>query len=127
MWNPEVKPPALHAPMLFGSGEAPALAAARAAPGARPTMEQALAALRAGWGYPAFHPHQAYAIARVLEGRDLLSVVPTGGGKSLTYQIPALVVPSGVTLVVSPLISLMKDQIDGLVSRGSRRPTSTAR
>jgi ATP-dependent DNA helicase RecQ len=103
---------------LTGVDEAPALTAARAAPGTKPTMANALAALRAVWGYPEFHSHQAAAIAQILDGRDLLAVVPTGGGKSLTYQVPAIVVPNGVTLVVSPLISLMKDQIDGLVSRG---------
>jgi ATP-dependent DNA helicase RecQ len=98
--------------------EAPALTAARASPGTRPSMDHAELALRAAWNFPAFRPAQFAAIEQVLARRDVLAVFPTGGGKSLTYQVPALIFPEGVTLVVSPLISLMKDQIDGLVARG---------
>jgi ATP-dependent DNA helicase RecQ len=76
-------------------------------------MERARAALHRYWGFPDFRGGQARAIRAVLEGRDALTIMPTGGGKSLCYQVPALVLP-GVTIVVSPLISLMKDQVDTL-------------
>ncbi|OZC04604.1 hypothetical protein BSZ36_05530 [Rubricoccus marinus] len=75
--------------------------------------------LRQRWGYSAFRPGQAEAIGAVCEGRDVLAVLPTGGGKSLVYQVPALVRP-GVALVVSPLIALMRDQVDALHARGVR-------
>jgi ATP-dependent DNA helicase RecQ len=77
------------------------------------TVERARAELREHWGYEDFRGGQARAIEAVLAGRDSLTVMPTGGGKSLCYQVPALLLP-GVTLVVSPLISLMKDQVDAL-------------
>ncbi|MBA3341270.1 MAG: ATP-dependent DNA helicase RecQ [Gemmatimonadaceae bacterium] len=83
----------------------------------RPTIESARAALRASFGYGEFRPGQEQAIESVLSGRDTLVVLPTGGGKSVCYQIPALVLP-GITVVVSPLISLMKDQVDALEARG---------
>ena len=71
------------------------------------------------WGYREFRPLQREAIAANLQGRDSVVVLPTGGGKSLCFQLPALVGPDGgVGLVVSPLISLMKDQVDGLVENG---------
>jgi ATP-dependent DNA helicase RecQ len=70
------------------------------------------------FGYPAFRPGQEPVIADVLGGRDTLVVMPTGGGKSICYQIPALVIESGLTLVVSPLLALMKDQVDGLRAMG---------
>jgi ATP-dependent DNA helicase RecQ len=76
-------------------------------------MERAREALQRYWGFPDFRSGQANAIRAVLEGRDALTIMPTGGGKSLCYQVPALVLP-GVTIVVSPLISLMKDQVDTL-------------
>ncbi|MDF1798815.1 MAG: RecQ family ATP-dependent DNA helicase [Planctomycetota bacterium] len=69
------------------------------------------------FGIEELRPMQAEAIEANLQGRDLLLVLPTGGGKSLCYQAPALVRP-GLTLVISPLISLMKDQVDGLVQNG---------
>src|SRR3954452_19515586 len=83
----------------------------------RPTLEQARAALKTSFGYDQFRPGQEMAIESVLAGDDTLVVLPTGGGKSLCYQVPALVLP-GLTVVVSPLISLMKDQVDALVRRG---------
>ncbi|MDQ3697478.1 MAG: ATP-dependent DNA helicase [Gemmatimonadota bacterium] len=82
-----------------------------------PTIDHALAALREHFGYPGFRPGQERAVASVLGGRDTLVVLPTGGGKSLCYQIPALLFPR-LTVVVSPLISLMKDQVDALTKRG---------
>jgi ATP-dependent DNA helicase RecQ len=80
-------------------------------------MEKARATLRESFGYPGFRPGQERAIASVLAGRDTLVVLPTGGGKSLCFQVPALMLP-GLTVVVSPLISLMKDQVDALNARG---------
>jgi len=69
------------------------------------------------WGYNDFRPHQREAMAAILDARDSLLVLPTGGGKSLCFQAPALL-RDGMALVVSPLISLMKDQVDTLVSNG---------
>ncbi len=82
-----------------------------------PTIEDARAVLQARFGYGAFRPGQERAIVSVLAGRDTLVVLPTGGGKSLCYQVPALIT-RGLTVVVSPLISLMKDQVDALERRG---------
>ncbi|HEX8848381.1 MAG TPA: RecQ family ATP-dependent DNA helicase [Gemmatimonadaceae bacterium] len=83
----------------------------------RPTIDAARAALQTHFGYPDFRPGQARAVGSVLEGRDTLVILPTGGGKSICYQVPALLLP-GLTVVVSPLISLMKDQVDALTARG---------
>ena len=88
---------------------------AAAAP--RPTLDAARAALRARFGFHDFRPGQERAVSSVLAGRDTLVVLPTGGGKSVCYQVPALLLP-GLTVVVSPLISLMKDQVDALTARG---------
>ena len=71
------------------------------------------------FGLEQFRPGQREVIENVLQGRDVLCVMPTGGGKSLCYQLPAVVLP-GLTLVVSPLIALMKDQVDALTQRGVR-------
>src|SRR3989304_4570858 len=71
------------------------------------------------WGYHEFRPLQREAIDAVLAGRDSLVVLPTGGGKSLCFQLPALVGDApGLGLVISPLLALMKDQVDGLVASG---------
>jgi len=74
------------------------------------------AELSATFGHDQFREGQLEAIRAVLNGRDVVAVMPTGGGKSLLYQLPALRLP-GVTLVVSPLIALMKDQVDQLIER----------
>src|SRR3970282_2821408 len=74
--------------------------------------------LRDVFGYSEFRPGQPEVIASVLAGRDTLAVMPTGGGKSLCYQVPALLVEGGLTVVVSPLLALMKDQVDALRQAG---------
>ena len=68
-------------------------------------------------GHAEFRPGQREAIEGLLDARRLLLVAPTGGGKSLCYQLPALMLP-GTTIVVSPLIALMRDQVDALESLG---------
>jgi ATP-dependent DNA helicase RecQ len=75
--------------------------------------------LRSTFGYAAFRSGQEEIIQTVLDGRDCIGVMPTGAGKSLTYQIPARIL-GGTTLVVSPLIALMKDQVDALTELGIR-------
>jgi ATP-dependent DNA helicase RecQ len=77
----------------------------------RVARPDALAALQELFGHNQFRTGQIDVIERVLDGIDTLAIIPTGGGKSLTYQLPAMLVP-GVTLVVSPLIALMKDQVE---------------
>src|SRR5256885_4742162 len=84
---------------------------------ATPTIKDARRVLKCAFGYDAFRPGQEAAVSAVLEGRDTVVVLPTGGGKSLCFQVPALLLP-GLTVVVSPLISLMKDQVDALTARG---------
>lgn len=79
-----------------------------------PTLQEAVSRY---WGYTSFRPLQREAMEAVLAGRDSLVVLPTGGGKSLCFQAPA-VVQTGLALIVSPLISLMKDQVDTLVGNG---------
>lgn len=79
-------------------------------------MEDALAALRQHFGFEDFREGQREVISAILEGRDTVVVMPTGGGKSLCYQLPALM-KEGATVVVSPLIALMKDQVDALHAR----------
>src|SRR5450631_3087500 len=76
-------------------------------------------ALGKHFGHSAFRPGQEEIVRAVLAGRDLLAVMPTGSGKSIGYQLPAVLLP-GLTLVVSPLIALMKDQVDELRRKGIR-------
>lgn len=85
----------------------------------KPCLDQARSALKKYFGYADFRPGQAGAIEAVISGRDALAVMPTGAGKSLCYQIPAIVLP-GVALVVSPLVSLMGDQVRALTQAGVR-------
>jgi len=82
-------------------------------------MQAAKRVLSEVFGYDSFRPGQESIIAATLSGRDVMAVMPTGAGKSLCYQIPALTLP-GVTLVVSPLISLMRDQVTALIHNGVR-------
>src|SRR2546425_3154564 len=84
-------------------------------PGA--SLEDLKTIIERHWGYRTFRPLQEPAMSAVLEGRDSLVVLPTGGGKSLCYQARA-VLRGGTTVVVSPLISLMKDQVDSLQTCG---------
>ncbi|OXS79316.1 DNA helicase RecQ [Domibacillus enclensis] len=80
-------------------------------------LDQARGFLQSHFGYDSFRTGQEQAISQVLSGENTICVMPTGGGKSICYQIPALVL-EGTTIVVSPLISLMKDQVDGLLAAG---------
>jgi ATP-dependent DNA helicase RecQ len=82
-------------------------------------MDDLLATLRKHFGHQSFRAGQEPLVAAVLSGRDVLAVMPTGAGKSLGFQLPAVALP-GTTLVISPLISLMKDQVDELNRRGIR-------
>jgi ATP-dependent DNA helicase RecQ len=81
------------------------------------SFDSLLAIIQRHWGFPTLRPLQEQAMRAVLEGRDSLVVLPTGGGKSLCYQAPA-VLRADTTVVVSPLISLMKDQVDSLQACG---------
>ena len=80
-------------------------------------MSEARRLLGQVWGFPDFRPGQEEIVTAVEAGRDVLAIMPTGGGKSLCYQLPALTRP-GVTLVVSPLIALMRDQVRALRAAG---------
>ena len=79
----------------------------------------ALKILRNTFGYDEFHPQQGEVIQTVLSGDNAIAIMPTGGGKSLCYQIPAML-RAGTGIVVSPLIALMKDQVDALLQCGVR-------
>ena len=82
-------------------------------------MTQARDILKKFWGYDSFRPMQEEIIETALSGRDVLAILPTGGGKSICFQVPALM-REGVALVITPLIALMKDQVQNLEARGIR-------
>lgn len=76
-----------------------------------------LEVLKKYWGYDSFRPMQEEIVASALEGRDVLAILPTGGGKSVCFQVPVMM-REGIAIVVTPLVALMKDQVQNLVSRG---------
>ena len=82
-----------------------------------PRTEEILRVMKQYFGFAEFRPRQREIMTDVLAGRDVLAILPTGGGKSLCYQVPALIRP-GLTVVISPLIALMKDQVDELAAAG---------
>jgi ATP-dependent DNA helicase RecQ len=82
-----------------------------------PSLSDAITTLRQHFGFDDFREGQREVVGSILEGKDAVVVMPTGSGKSLCYQLPAMIL-DGVTLVVSPLIALMKDQVDALQARG---------
>lgn len=90
--------------------------------GPTPSLAALRAALGEYFGYPEFRTGQAAVIGRVLGGQDVLAIMPTGAGKSLCYQLPAMLLP-GCTLVISPLLALMKDQLDSLPAPVHARTT----
>ena len=81
------------------------------------SMVQPLEVLKKYWGYDSFRPKQEDIVRAALEGRDVLAILPTGGGKSVCFQVPALM-KEGIAIVVTPLIALMKDQVQNLNDRG---------
>jgi ATP-dependent DNA helicase RecQ len=81
------------------------------------TLEDLNRALQHYFGYSGFRLNQLPVIEAVLAGRDVMAIMPTGGGKSICYQLPAVLMP-GITIVISPLIALMKDQVDSLTANG---------
>ena len=80
-------------------------------------MIQPVDILKKYWGYSAFRPLQEDIVKAVLEQKDVLALLPTGGGKSICFQVPAMAM-DGLCLVISPLIALMKDQVNQLQKRG---------
>ena len=81
-------------------------------------MESAVRhAMKKHFGYDLYKPGQEQVINSILQAQDTLGVMPTGGGKSLCYQLPAMLLP-GLTVVISPLIALMKDQVDAMNDQG---------
>lgn len=85
----------------------------------QPTLQDAENGLKKYWGFPSFRKGQAEAVESVLDGKDTLVLFPTGGGKSLCYQVPAVTL-DGLTVVISPLVALMQDQVDQLNDLGIR-------
>jgi ATP-dependent DNA helicase RecQ len=81
----------------------------------QPTPE---AVLSKYFGYDSFRSGQKEIVEAILNGQDVLAILPTGGGKSICFQVPALILP-GLTVVISPLISLMKDQVEQLGAAGA--------
>ncbi len=98
-------------------GTTPAMFDPRPTDAAFPTLDEARKLLERVWGHADFRGLQADVIQEVLAGRDVMAVLPTGGGKSVCYQVPAILRP-GVGLVVSPLIALMTDQVEALKQQG---------
>ncbi|MFH1709103.1 MAG: RecQ family ATP-dependent DNA helicase, partial [Planctomycetota bacterium] len=86
-------------------------------PDTPPATDRLTGTLKSVFGFEKFRPGQAEILNDILAGRNVVAIIPTGGGKSLLYQLPA-VLNKGVTLVISPLISLMKDQVDALQAKG---------
>ena len=82
-------------------------------------MQQPVDILKTYWGYDGFRPMQEEIIRHALDGEDVLAILPTGGGKSVCFQVPALM-RDGIALVVTPLVALMKDQVRNLQERGVR-------
>ena len=80
-------------------------------------MSGAAALLNTVFGFDSFRPGQEEIVDAVTDGRNVLAIMPTGGGKSLCFQLPALV-RDGLTVVISPLIALMQDQVEQLINRG---------
>ncbi len=102
---------------LWGRAMLDSIATSGPASAGAPPSSSLLAALERSFGFSSFRPLQEEIIRDALAGRDVLAVLPTGGGKSLCFQLPAVLRP-GLAVVVSPLIALMKDQVDGLSAAG---------
>jgi ATP-dependent DNA helicase RecQ len=83
------------------------------------SLRRAEEILRRYWGFAAFRPAQEGVVSAIMDGHDVLAILPTGGGKSICYQVPAMAY-EGLTIVVSPLIALMQDQVEALSRRGIR-------